>query len=244
MTKDFWYIRSKKYDKLYWANNTSYIDKIITMSNFNKDDLVLDVGTGTGIVAENIKPYVNHVIGLDNSEDMLNKRKVENCSFVKWDIKEKLFVDNIFDKITARMVFHHILEDLDKVFKECFNLLKKDGLLLVAEGIPPSDDPEIINWFTNMFKYKEERKTFTKGELIKYFKNTGFIDIKYHTFKIKNFNVNEWLDNSGVKQNNIDIILRLHYNASSKIKKEYNMKKIGSDCIIESKHIIITGKKG
>lgn len=244
MTEDFWRIRSKKYDKLYWVNNTSYIDKIINMSNFNKDDLVLDVGTGTGIIAENIKSYVNHVIGLDKSKDMLNKRKVENCSFVNWDIGKKLFIDNIFDKITARMVFHHILKDLDGVFRECFNLLKQDGLLIVAEGIPPSDDPEIVEWFRDMFKYKEERKTFTKDDLIKYFINAGFVDIKHHSFKIKDFNINNWLNNSGVEQKNIDIILDLHYNANPKIKKEYNMKINGSNCIIESKHIIITGKKG
>lgn len=34
ITKDFWRIRSKKYDKLYWANNTSYIDKIKNNGTF------------------------------------------------------------------------------------------------------------------------------------------------------------------------------------------------------------------
>lgn len=46
----FWHIRSAKYDKLFWTKDDSYIEAIIKAGDFKKSDLVLDVGTGTGVM--------------------------------------------------------------------------------------------------------------------------------------------------------------------------------------------------
>lgn len=240
---DFWKMRAEKYNDLFWSKDISYIDTIIKVSDFKKSDLVLDIGTGTGIVAKEVKPHVDHIIALDSSEDMLNKGVWGGYSFMKWDITKKLFTNNVFNKITARMVFHHILYDLDKVFSECFNILKDGGTLIVAEGVPPSNDHDIIEWFKQMFKYKEERITFTEDDLIKQFKLAGFKKVKSHKFIMKNFSINNWLDNSGIPQENIDIIIDMHINADKKIKDAYNMRINDDEILIESYHTIITGKK-
>lgn len=239
----FWNIRADKYDKLFWTKDASYIDAILRAGEFIKTDVVLDVGTGTGIMAQQVKPLVSHVVALDNSSAMLNKGRWEGFSFIKWDIAERLFRDNIFDKVIARMVFHHIFDDLYKTFVRCFDLLKDQGMLIVAEGIPPTDETEIIQWYTEMFKLKEERRVFNKDELLRYFASTGFKDIRCDTHIMENFSINNWLENSGIEKKIRKEIFDMHLKASPKIKKAYNMKITLDDCLVDTKNMIITGKK-
>jgi len=124
------------------------------LQSFKKDDIVLDVRSGTGVVARAIKPFVKHVVAVDISDAMLSKGQWEGISIVKWDIFDLLFVNNLFNKIIARMVFHHIFDELDRVIIRCYDMLKKGGELIVAEGTPPTDD-DVVEWYTEMFKLKE-----------------------------------------------------------------------------------------
>ncbi|MCK7528387.1 MAG: aminotransferase class I/II-fold pyridoxal phosphate-dependent enzyme [Ignavibacteriales bacterium] len=100
---------------------------------------------------------------------MLKRGKWDGISMVRWDINESLFHNHLFDKIVGRMVFHHILDNLDRAFLRCYDLLKCRGRLIIAEGVPPAEDPEVVDWYTEMFKHKEVRRTFTKTLLVRYF---------------------------------------------------------------------------
>lgn len=66
------------------------------------------------------------------------------------------------------MVFHHIMDNLDRAVLRCYDLLKENGKICVAEGVPPVDDPDVVDWYTEMFKLKEERRTFTPEQLVDY----------------------------------------------------------------------------
>jgi len=243
MDHNFWEIRSAKYDKLYWTKDESYIDAIIKVGDLKKSDLVLDVGTGTGTMGRAILPFVNHVIGLDNSDAMLDKGKWGGFSVVKWDISDRIFQDGLFDKIFARMVFHHILDNLDRAFLRCYDLLKDKGKLIIAEGIPPSDDQEIIQWYTDMFALKEERRVFSTGELEHYFRKNGFQNVRSHIHAMKSFNVHNWVINSGLTKNISDKIIKMHYSAPKKVKDAYNMKIVDGICFIDTENAIVVGEK-
>ena len=239
----FWHIRSAKYDKLFWTKDDSYINAIIKTGDFKDHELVLDVGTGTGIMARTIRPHVKHVVGLDFSESMLEKGKWEGISMVKWDINDSLFHNNIFDKIVARMMFHHIMDNLDRAILRCFDLLKQNGKLIIAEGVPPSDEKDVIDWYARMFRYKEIRRTFTSRELEQYLRKNGFKNVKTKLHVMKNFNINNWLDNSGLDGRKKRIILGLHQKADKKIKDLYNMRQVDGQCIVDTKNVIVVGEK-
>ncbi len=66
-----WKVRSARYNELQWANDDSYLKAITEMADLRTSDFVLDVGTGTGAVANYISPLVDAVIGIDSSADML-----------------------------------------------------------------------------------------------------------------------------------------------------------------------------
>src|SRR3989338_2288229 len=69
----FWAVRAKKYERLEWVNKPTYLGAFLAAGCFRKTDRVLDVGTGTGIIAHSLSPHVKEVIGIDISEEMLKK---------------------------------------------------------------------------------------------------------------------------------------------------------------------------
>jgi len=240
--EQFWKIRAEKYNNLKWVNDDAYLRAFIEAGEFDKNDIVLDVGTGTGVIAHNIAPLVKEVIGLDISQDMLEHSNwKENKYFIKRDIRNRIFHEDVFDKVTVRMVFHHILEYTQKAMDECFGVLKKGGKIIISEGIPPL--PEVKQEYINVFKLKEERLTFLEEDLVNLMKKSGFKNIKVFTHIMENFSVKNWLENGSLPKEKQDKIFKMHIAGSDLFKKAYNMKIVNGDCLIDVKNLILVGEK-
>ncbi|MEE9430821.1 MAG: methyltransferase domain-containing protein [Melioribacteraceae bacterium] len=239
----FWKIRSAKYDNLFWTKDDSYLKDIFEAADLNKNQFVLDVGTGTGTVAKGMKDFVRQVVAVDISDSMLEKGLWNGISVVNWDIGEKLFAEAIFDRVVARMIFHHILDNLDRAILRCYDLLKEGGKIVVAEGIPPSEDPEIIDWYTEMFKHKEERRTFTESQLKYYLEKNGFKNVKIKRHIMNNFSINNWVENSGLDEKVQKTIIDIHLNAPQKVKDAYEMRVENGECLVKTENLILTGEK-
>jgi len=240
--EEFWKRRSRKYNNLQWVKEPSYLEAFVASAGFNKQDIVLDVGTGTGVIAHAISPLADTVIGLDISQDMLEHSNWKgNKYFIKRDIKNPIFCDEVFDKVTARMVFHHITEDTQKAMDQCYRVLKKGGKMILSEGIPPA--PEIKQEYIHIFKLKEERLTFLEEDLVNLMKNSGFNNIKVFTHVMKNFSVKNWLENGSLPKEKQDKIFEMHVTGSDLFKKAYNMKIVNGDCLIDVKNLILVGEK-
>jgi len=241
--EEFWKIRSKQYNNLNWVNDKPYLNAFISSTDFSKEDLILDVGTGTGVIAHALAPLVNEVIGLDISQDMLEHSNwKDNKYFIKRDIRESIFTDSIFDKVTARMVFHHILEDTQKAMDECYRVLKNGGKMVLSEGVPPTT--EVKKEYKDIFALKEDRLTFLEDDLVDMMKKAGFRDIKVITHIMHNFSIKDWLEKAGgITKEKQDKIFEMHVTASDVFKKSYNMKITNGDCIVDVKNLIIVGVK-
>lgn len=238
----FWKIRSEKYDNLNWANDKSYIDKFLEAGAFNKEDKVLDVGTGTGIIAHAVAPHVKEVVGLDISQDMLQHSNWQgNKYFIKRDARESVFSEGTFDKVTARMVFHHILEDTQVAMDECFKVLKKGGKFILSEGVPPMK--ELKEEHAEILKLKEKRIVFLEEDLIELMNKAGFKNIQVIPHVIKETSVKNWVQNGMLPKDKQEKILELHYKASDLFKKVHNLNELKDDCTLDITNLIIVGEK-
>jgi len=238
----FWKMRSQRYNGLEWANHRFYLDTFIRAGNFKKSDVVLDVGTGTGIVAHAVSPFVKEVIGLDKSQDMLDHSNwYGNTYFIKRDILNPIFADKVFDKITCRQVFHHILKYRQKAMDGCYRMLKKGGLMIFSEGTPPTK--RVKKEFVEIFRLKERRATFYEENLIDLMKKSGFKNIRLNIIYLKKMSVRNWLGNSGLPRATQEKIYLFHKNAADYFKKDYTMIETGDDCLINMKIPILTGRK-
>jgi methionine biosynthesis protein MetW len=96
--------------------------------------LVLDVGCGTGILAEYIKKNKKmKVIGLDFSPKALEKARERGIECYEMDIEEGLpnRWKNKFDSILMSEVLEHIF-DTDFVIEELKKVLKLNGVLVIT----------------------------------------------------------------------------------------------------------------
>jgi len=237
-----WSKRAVKYNQLDWVNRDILIKGMLDVIDGYHPGRALDVGTGTGKILKAIKgKYPKcECWGIDCSEEMLNR--IEN--------KENYIIKNVnavnlsgidsdyYDLVTARMVFHHI-EEPEKAMSEISRVLKPGGLFIVCEGNPPSI--RSIDWYTQMFSYKEERRTITEIDLINMLIEAALEGVTTKTIIMKDCSLNDWLMNSGIPSENIEVIKKLHYEAPAYIKEDYNMNFSNNDCFMDWKFSVVYG---
>ena len=240
--KDIWVKRSETYNQLQWVRSRVYLDAFVKAGTFRKTDLVLDIGTGTGVVAHAIAPLVDQVIGLDKSQEMLEHSNWSgNMYFIKRDVLNPVFDKEVFDKVTARLVFHHILDGTQKAMDECYRVLKREGVMILSEGIPPC--LKVRQDYIDIFKLKEDRLTFMEEDLISLMELSGFRNIKLNILWLRQMSVRNWLKNSGLSQPTQDKIYNLHKYAKDYFKRAYNMAETEGDCLIDMKMAVLRGVK-
>ncbi|MGL4731440.1 MAG: class I SAM-dependent methyltransferase [Clostridium sp.] len=244
--KTDWSQRAKTYNNIKWVNDDKTLSSMIEFcGNINKKK-ILDLGTGTGKVLKMLKKHFpdGDFYGVDISKDMMKRMDKKNEFKLELSAIEdlKIFDDNTFDVLTARMVFHHS-ENLNKAMSEAYRVLKPNGRLIICEGTPPNK--ECIDFYTEMFKYKEERHTFLLDDITNLMINNGFEKIMSETIVSRNMSLNNWVDNAGISQENVNIIKNMHFDAYKNeiLKNAYDMKLENNDMIMNWKFAVVCAVK-
>jgi demethylmenaquinone methyltransferase/2-methoxy-6-polyprenyl-1,4-benzoquinol methylase len=124
------------------AHDDEKLEEIFEVLILNFGDRVLDVGTGTGIAI----PYILKKIGtfgsvyaIDYAENMIMKaeekfpkKEYPNVNFIIGDFFD-LDAGKNFDSIICYSCFPHF-EDKEKFIQKCFDVLDRDGTLLIAHS--------------------------------------------------------------------------------------------------------------
>ena len=116
---------------------------LVRSLNLSATDLVLDVATGTGLIARDIeKSYRCHVIGVDQSTEMMGRAK-ELSDRVGADANALPFNNSRFDGLVFSYLFRYV-RDPAETLRELVRVLKPGGVLANVEfGVPPSPLPRI-----------------------------------------------------------------------------------------------------
>jgi ubiquinone/menaquinone biosynthesis C-methylase UbiE len=108
-----------------------------------KNDNFLDIGTGTGHILPIANEFYENIFACDISENMLIQIQ-DNfpfCSFFASDAENLPVEDDSMNFVSCYAMLHHLLKH-DKVFNECYRVLKPGGILYTDH------DP---NYFFNRF---------------------------------------------------------------------------------------------
>ena len=106
-------------------------------------DLVLDVATGTGLIARDIeKHYGCRVVGVDQSTEMM-VRATGLSDRVAADANALAFPDSRFDCLVFSYLFRYV-KDPGETMRELVRVLRPGGVIANVEfGVPPSRLPRI-----------------------------------------------------------------------------------------------------
>jgi len=244
LAQEFWAVRARGYEQLEWASRRGYLRAFVAAGDFQSADRVLDLGAGTGIVAHAVSPFVAEVVGVDLSPDMLARAwasRVANEVFEEGDACNLRFPNNRFDKVTARMILHHLIEFGDQAIRECYRVLKPGGVMVLSEGVPP--DRSLGDWYTRMFALKEERLTFFEDDLVALMRGGGFEVEQVLTHISPQVSIGNWLRSSALPQERQDKIMQMHLNLDGMGKQHYNMTITDEDVLCDFKYVILVGRK-
>lgn len=243
-----WKTRAKVYDKLDWTRRQEYMSKILQMCNLKSHYYACDIGTGTGVVAYALSKYCKHVVGIDISQDMLNKAEEEhnatNIEYIKADAEtltfdKKHFCAEMFDIATARMTFHHI-EHWNSALSECYKILKPEGRIVISEGVPPIG---ALSFHRKFLIEKEERKIFTTDDIIWYLEKNNFKDIDFKIHIMKDVSIKNWLENSGLPKDVQKTLYQMRLDSPAYAQKAENMQIHNGDILTDWHFAIVTGVK-
>ena len=123
-------------------NKTRDLDKAVTVQTLEQFEFrkVLELGCGTGKNTEWLATRADHILGLDFSEEMLDKARQkipqEKVEFRRQDLNlDWLVEENAFDLLTSSLVLEHI-EKLDPIFTQGHSRLVDGGLFFICELHP------------------------------------------------------------------------------------------------------------
>ena len=123
-------------------NQTRDLDKKCTIETLNNLVFknVLELGCGTGKNTEWLLNKAERIIGLDFSQEMLNKAEEKitdkRVTFKKSDLTKDWKIENNFvDLITSSLTLEHI-KNLDHIFSQANQKLNKNGLFFISELHP------------------------------------------------------------------------------------------------------------
>ncbi len=127
---------------------------MLTLADPKRDDLVLDVATGTGNTALAFAPLVTRVTGVDMSPKMLEQSRIRantenilNAEFTEGDAENLPFPDSSFSLVTSRHAPHHF-HDVPKFLSEVTRVLKPGGRFVMSDQIViHGEDQDWVNTF-------------------------------------------------------------------------------------------------
>ena len=133
----FWDLISAKYAASPISDKAAYETKIEKIKSYlTPEDVVLDIGCGTGTQCGDVADNVKQVTGIDISRKLLAiaeqrraERKLDNVDFLQTSLFDERFQPGSFDLVMAFYVLH-FFEDIDAVFQRIHDLLKPDGLFI------------------------------------------------------------------------------------------------------------------
>ena len=127
-------------------------------------ETVLDVATGTGLLARDLSPYVSHVTGIDVTPEMIAQARqiaaasgFANLTFDEGDATSLPYADDSFDLVISRIAIHHF-DDPEVELGEMRRVCKPNGRVTIVD-ITVSDDLAIADTHNRLERLRDPSHT-------------------------------------------------------------------------------------
>ena len=131
--KDFWDRNAGRYDRFMRKDRAAYDEMHELIRPVVKAKTVLELATGTGMIAKNIVNAAAHIEATDASAEMIAEAKRDNRStklyFSVQDMFRLPYAEESFDVVIVSNALH-IVPQPEKALAEIHRVLKDDGVLI------------------------------------------------------------------------------------------------------------------
>ena len=131
--KTFWDRNAGRYDRFMRKDGAAYDEMYELIRPVVRHKTVLELATGTGLIAKHIVNAAAHIEATDASPEMIAEAKRDNHSaklhFSVQDMFRLPYADQSFDVVIVSNALH-IVPQPEKALQEIKRVLKDDGVLL------------------------------------------------------------------------------------------------------------------
>ena len=131
--KNFWDRNAGRYDRFMRKDQAAYEKMYALLRPEVKAKTVLELATGTGLIAKNIVNAAAHIEATDASPEMIAEAKRDNRSaklhFSVQDMFRLPYADKSFEVVIVANALH-IVPQPEKALQEIKRVLKDDGTLI------------------------------------------------------------------------------------------------------------------
>ena len=131
--KSFWDKNAGRYDRFMRKDGTAYEEMYELIRPVVKAKTVLELATGTGLIAKHIVNAAAHIEATDASVEMIAEAKRDNRSAKLHFSVQNMFclpyAEESFDVVIVSNALH-IVPQLEKALQEIKRVLKDDGVLI------------------------------------------------------------------------------------------------------------------
>lgn len=233
--------RANKYNhSSNWVEDQQLIRKIFELSEAGDDSLVLDLATGTGLIAREFHGRVKKVTGLDISPDMASHADGCMDEIVFAPVEKLPFADNSFDAVVCRQGLQ--FAELDKAIPEIHRVLKPGGTVVLCHLTAYGDTDRDLAFAIQKLRNPARRNYLMPDDISAILKKHDFKaveDIEYITQE----SVNKWIDNGAIPRENMDGIRALYHSADPEFKQIHNVRFTANDILDDMLLVIAKAKK-
>ena len=177
MSNDFFQNKAASYeqDNHRVANVETIASAILSRIDFKPDMEIMDFGSGTGLLLEQIAPSVRSITAVDISQSM-NQQLEQKRNSLPCELKiiEKDLTNSDlnrkFDGIISSMTLHHV-DDLKSMFAKLHSMLKPGGFIALADL--ETENGSFHKEDTGVFHFG-----FSDKELIDFATGSGFSNVE------------------------------------------------------------------
>ena len=130
--KNFWDKNAGRYDRFIRKDRAAYDEMYVLIRPVVKAKTVLELATGTGLIAKHIVNAAAHIEATDASTEMIAEAKRDNQSaklhFSVQDATSLPYADETFDAVLIANALH-IMPRPEKALAEIYRVLKPGGQL-------------------------------------------------------------------------------------------------------------------
>ena len=131
--KNFWDKNAGRYDRFMRKDRAAYDEMYELIRPVVRHKTVLELATGTGMIAKNIVNAAAHIEATDASAEMIAEAKRDNRStklyFSVQDMFRLPYAEESFDVVIVSNALH-IVPQPEKALQEIKRVLKDDGVLI------------------------------------------------------------------------------------------------------------------
>ena len=131
--KNFWDRNARIYNRFMRKDRAAYETMYALICPIVKAKTVLELATGTGLIAKHIVNAAAHIEATDASAEMITEAKRDNRSaklhFSVQDMFRLPYADGSFDAVIVSNALH-IVPQPEKALREIRRVLKDDGVLI------------------------------------------------------------------------------------------------------------------